>query len=90
MTILEAFAHKTLVVSSDIGAMKSIIRHKQNGLLFTPNDSKDLLKQLGNISNEQEVTSMVNEAYSDFSKYYSDTANYALLMERYEAVIQAK
>lgn len=90
MTILEAFAHKTLVVSSDLGAMKSIIRHKQNGLLFTPNDSKDLLKQLGNISNEQEVTSMVNEAYSDFSKHYSDTANYALLVERYEAVIQAK
>ncbi|MFK7784250.1 MAG: glycosyltransferase [Crocinitomicaceae bacterium] len=87
MTILEAFAHKTLVISSDLGAMQSIIQHGQNGLLFAPGNDEELMKQIARASDEKEVQLMVDNAYGDFLEKYSGEANYAMLMERYESVI---
>jgi glycosyltransferase involved in cell wall biosynthesis len=86
MTILEAFAHETLVISSDLGAMQSIIQHEKNGLLFTPGNGEDLLKQINRVLME-DIESMVEKAYQDFLEKYSGDANYKMLMERYEAVI---
>jgi glycosyltransferase involved in cell wall biosynthesis len=87
MTILEAFAHKTLVIASDLGAMQSIIRHGQNGLLFAPGDHEELLKQIAMTSDQVKVQSMIDTAYSDFETLYSGEANYGMLMERYEALL---
>jgi len=87
MTILEAFAHKTLVIASDLGAMQSIIQHEENGLLFTAGNGEELLQQIERISDETSLQLMVDNAYQDFLKKYSGDANYELLVERYEAVI---
>lgn len=88
MTILEAFAHKTPVIASDLGAMQSIIQHGQNGYLFDPNNGEEFLSQIERVSNEKEVQMIVNNAYTDFSQKYSGEANYTMLMERYMAVVQ--
>ncbi len=87
MTILEAFAHKTLVISSDLGAMQAIIQHGKNGLLFAPGNGEKLMNQIERASDEKEVQSMVGKAHEDFRELYSGKANYRMLMERYEAVV---
>ena len=44
--ILEAFAHRTPVIASDLGGMAELVRHGENGLLFAPGDANDLATQL--------------------------------------------
>ena len=46
MSILQAFRAGTLVIASNLGAMKSIIQDKFNGILFEPGNSYDLEKKL--------------------------------------------
>ena len=43
MTILEAFREGTLVLASNIGSIKSIIKDKYNGILFEPGNKLDLI-----------------------------------------------
>jgi len=87
MTILEAFARRTPVIASDLGAMQSIIQHGQNGFLFAPGNDEELLSQIEGVSNEKEVQTVVSNAYEDFSQKYSGDANYKMLIERYRAVM---
>jgi glycosyltransferase involved in cell wall biosynthesis len=44
--ILEAFAHRTPVVASDLGGMVELVRDGGNGLLFAPSNAHDLARQL--------------------------------------------
>ncbi|WP_082892577.1 glycosyltransferase [Rossellomorea aquimaris] len=43
---LEAMAFRKGVVASNIGGLKSIVKHEQTGLLFEPNEEQGLLTQL--------------------------------------------
>jgi glycosyltransferase involved in cell wall biosynthesis len=45
-TILEAFAHRTPVVASNLGGMAELVRDGENGLLFVPGDAGSLASQL--------------------------------------------
>jgi len=45
-TILEAFAHRTPVVASDLGGMAELVHHGENGLLFAPGNADSLARQL--------------------------------------------
>jgi len=47
--ILEAFAHKTPVLASNLGGMAELVVHGKNGLLFQPGDPEDLSKLLKNL-----------------------------------------
>jgi len=44
--ILEAFAHRTPVVASNLGGMAELVCDAENGLLFVPDDADDLARQL--------------------------------------------
>jgi glycosyltransferase involved in cell wall biosynthesis len=44
--ILEAFAHRTPVIASNLGGMAELVRDGENGLLFAPGDADDLARQL--------------------------------------------
>jgi glycosyltransferase involved in cell wall biosynthesis len=54
-TILEAFAHRTPVIASNLGGMIELIDHEVNGLLFTLNDADDLARQLVRLLNEPDL-----------------------------------
>lgn len=45
-SILEAFAHRTPVIASDLGGMSELIQHGVNGLLFAHGSSADLALQI--------------------------------------------
>jgi glycosyltransferase involved in cell wall biosynthesis len=50
--ILEAYAHRTPVIASDLGGMAELVKHGQNGLLFAPGDAVDLARQIQRILSE--------------------------------------
>ncbi|MEW4287417.1 glycosyltransferase [Rossellomorea marisflavi] len=43
---LEAMAHKKMVIASNTGGLKTIVKHEQTGLLFQPEDADDLYGQV--------------------------------------------
>lgn len=47
--ILEAFAHRTPVIASNLGGMAELVQHEKNGLLFTPGNAADLARQLSRV-----------------------------------------
>jgi glycosyltransferase involved in cell wall biosynthesis len=44
--ILEAFASRTPVIAANSGNMPELVEHGVNGLLFNPDDSADLMRQM--------------------------------------------
>lgn len=50
--ILEAFAHRTPVIASNMGGMAELVEHEKNGLLFNPGDAQDLARQLQRLLEE--------------------------------------
>jgi len=53
--ILEAFASRTPVVTSNSGGMAELIENEVNGLLFRRGDAKDLCRALSRLSDETEL-----------------------------------
>ncbi|RME97159.1 MAG: glycosyltransferase, partial [Chloroflexi bacterium] len=48
-TILEAFAHQTPVITSNLGGMAELVAHQKTGLLFTPGSATDLADKLSTV-----------------------------------------
>jgi len=88
MTILEAFAHKTPVIASNLGAMQTIISHQKNGLLFEANSTEELLSFIQLLLENEEISQEIAEtAFADFEHNYSRERNYEMLIECYNTVI---
>ena len=91
MLILEAFAAKTLVLASNLGSLSSIITDRYNGLLFEPNNHKDLIKKIQWITNNKvECDQIIINAKNDFLKKYTERHNYKTLINIYEETIKKK
>jgi len=91
MTILEAFSLKTPVIASDIGAMRSIIKHQKNGLLFKNNSTNDLIEAVKFIfDNEKKIKEISNSAFEEFKLKYSKEANYEVLISLYQELVDSK
>jgi len=89
MTILESFREGTLVLASNIGSIKSIIKDKYNGILFNSGDCFDLKKKIEWIlANPNECNKIVTNAYHEFNKKYSSETNYRQLIKIYEDAIK--
>jgi glycosyltransferase involved in cell wall biosynthesis len=50
--ILEAFAHRTPVIASNLGGMAELVRDGANGLLFEPGNANSLARQLSRLIEE--------------------------------------
>lgn len=88
MTILEAFSEGTLVIASNIGSIKSIIKDKYNGILFEPGNHKDLINKVKWILNNPNICDqIVFNANNEFNKKYSSETNYKQLLKIYQEAI---
>lgn len=88
MTILEAFREGTLVLASNIGSIKSIIKDKFNGILFEPGNTLDLIDKVKWIlNNQKECDQIALNANNEFNKKYSSEVNYKQLIDVYEKAI---
>ncbi len=89
MTILEAFALKTVVIASNLGAMSSMIQHEKNGLLFNLGDVQNLAKQLTRLrSNPELLNELKNNASSNYKELYTPTSNVQQLLSIYKSVLK--
>ncbi len=89
MTILEAFREGTLVLASNIGSIKSIIKNKYNGILFEFGNKLDLINKVKWIlNNPKECDQITKNAINDFDNKYSSEVNYKKLINIYEEAIK--
>jgi len=89
MTLLEAFAVGTPVISSNLGAMQSMTHVGKNGWLFSPGDASDLRKKATrwldmDAAYRQRIGEGAQRAYEEA---YSATQNQVLLTNIYRSVI---
>lgn len=73
MTMIEALSTGTPIIASELGAMKSIITHEHNGLLFSPEGSSDLIHKLNSwVSYPAEVKARFSEqALNTYNQTYT-------------------
>ncbi len=89
MTILEAFREGTLVLASNIGSIKSIIKDRFNGILFEPGNTSDLIDKVKWIlNNQKECDQIALNANNEFNKKYSSQVNYKQLIDIYKKAIK--
>ena len=91
LSIIEAFKNDTLVIASNLGSMKSEIKHEINGLLFNPNDSKSLQERINwAVQNKDLCKKIVVNAKNDFLLKYTEDKNYNLLIAIYKKLLLNK
>jgi glycosyltransferase involved in cell wall biosynthesis len=62
--ILEAFAHRTPVIASDLGGMAELVEHNTNGLRFKVGDAADLAWQIRRLIEEPGLLAQLREGIS--------------------------
>jgi glycosyltransferase involved in cell wall biosynthesis len=89
-TLVEAFACGLPVVASRLGAMASLIRDGQTGLLFEPGNSADLAEKLAWAeAHPDEMIRMGKAARLEYETNYTPEINYLQLMAIYEEALNA-
>ena len=89
MTILEAFASATPVISANIGSMSSIITDEETGLFFNPGSIEQLADRIiWAIKNEEEMEIMGKNARKEYEEKYTPQTNLQQLMTIYAQAIQ--
>jgi glycosyltransferase involved in cell wall biosynthesis len=89
LTILQAFATGLPVIASNIGVMTEQVRHRHNGLHFTPGDPEDLSRQVRwAFEHPEEIRSMRAAARREFEDKYTAERNYKMLLEIYGMAIE--
>ena len=84
VTIAEACACGTPVITSRLGAMEEIIDDGRTGLFFTPGDADDLAAKVNWAWNHpSELREMAQEARREYQRRYTMEANYPQLMRIY-------
>ncbi len=54
-SILEAFAHRTPVITARLGGMAELVQDGKNGLLFAPGDAADLARKIKSLVDAPEI-----------------------------------
>ena len=91
MTIVEAFACGLPVVASDLGAMKTMVQERRNGLRFTPGDAQELAAATMRIaSNPGFRRALGKQARRTFEARYHADANYAHLLDLYTDAVRQR
>ncbi len=89
LTIIEAFACGTPVISSKLGAMETMIVSGYNGLHFEARNESDFKKQLDNWSNlnEEQKEQYCLNAYQTYLNYYTAEQNTHQLLNIYNNIL---
>ena len=87
-TITEAYCYGIPVLTSDLGAMSEVVKHKETGLLFKTGDAKDLLQKAKWLRDHPEQFPLMEEKIRQFNEtYFSPKRNYEVLMSVYNKAV---
>jgi glycosyltransferase involved in cell wall biosynthesis len=85
----EAFAYGTPAAVSSIGALPSIVKDGENGLIFEPSDSHSLLNIVRSAwMSHGKLEKLSTGARRSFETLYTEDANYEMLMTIYAQAIE--
>lgn len=89
LTIIEAFANATPVIASNHGAMVSMVKPNENGLLFQPGNPQDLNRMLSYwlTLGENERSSFYKSSLERYRSDYTPGKNKKMLLEIYRQAI---
>jgi glycosyltransferase involved in cell wall biosynthesis len=88
MVIREAFAMGVPVAASRLGSMPCLVQDGRNGVLFTPGNAEDLLRQVRGAWGEDDLLARMGAAArEEFDARYTAEANYRMLIDIYQAAI---
>ena len=89
MTVVEAFGHGVPVIASRIGALASLVKHQQTGLLFEAGNAQDLADTLQWAANNPEAMAQMGAAARQyFMATLTEDVNIRLLEQIYRDAIQ--
>ena len=88
LTILEAFAEHTPVISGDIGNLKNIVKDKYNGIRFQYDSVQSLMDAIAEFE-ESDRETMAENAYRSWEENYSPEINYRTLRDIYTAILRS-
>lgn len=88
-TILESFAFKKCVVTTNIGSLKEIVADLETGLLFNPHDSDELRNKISNLFANVPVCQRLGQnAYNKLNNEYSADNHYQKIIKVFENAIE--
>ena len=88
LTIIEAFSRHLPVLASHLGSMAEIVSHGETGLLFKPQDARDLSYWVRWAwEHPDELKHIAGNGYQKYQENYSPTANHEQLIRIYQAAI---
>lgn len=86
LTILEAFATKTFVISTPVGAIPEVVVNQKSGLLVPVGDVNSLVESLTfYFSNIDKCSMMTNSAYSLYQERYTSDSVLPILADVYNS-----
>jgi len=83
-TILEAFAHRTPVIASDLGGMAELVEDGVNGLRFIPSDASSLMTKLQQLIDDPGLLAQLREGIRPVKSVAEEMAE---LLEVYASVV---
>ena len=91
MSVIEAFAHGTPVLASNIGALGEMVQHGENGFHFAAGDPHDLAR-LANflIDRPEQLARAGAGAQAEYEKRFAPARNLECLMDIYRETIASK
>tara|TARA_S200000501_G_C20819078_1_gene741961 strand:- start:424 stop:1602 length:1179 start_codon:yes stop_codon:yes gene_type:complete len=87
---IEAMAHKKLVIASDVGGMKELIKDDQTGILFKSGDLFELEKALLKVLETNDLNSFIDNAYDYIYKQRNWYHNAKLYKKLYSKLKNGK
>jgi glycosyltransferase involved in cell wall biosynthesis len=85
LTILEAFSFGKPVIASNLGGIPELVENGENGLLFEPDNAKDLAEKINSLfENSEKINSMGKFAKEKIEKKYNPKIHYQKLIEIYQ------
>ncbi len=87
--ITRAMKHGKPVITSNLGAMASIINHEQNGLLVEPGNIQELAKAINYLYSHPETAAIYGKnGRKKANDHYSSEVIYSKLINTYQSAIQ--
>jgi len=83
----EAFISKIPVIASNIGALPEVVKHRENGLLFEPNDADDLHEKMMMLIDNKKLVQRLKEGIPEIKGIEEHAAE---LCSLYQALISRR
>ena len=87
---LEAMAYKKLIIASDVGGMKELIKNEENGILFESDSIIELEKVISQIIDSKKKKNIVENAYRYIVENRNWFENIKLYRQIYHKLIDEK